>query len=999
MKKGGAIGAVAKAARSLGRRKAVSVDAAELAELRALAKFPAENPNPVLRVTGKGVVPYANDAARSLEGLLVGRGKKKAGRRLAEAARRVARSKTRLEIDFEVGERIFMLTLAPVAGESYINVFGRDVTEERRAHQRVLDLAKFPSENPNPVLRVSRTGAVLYANEAAHGVGGLLVGRSRNCMTAPLVRIARAAARSGRRKQTDFVSGARIYAFAFAPVKGEPYLNVYGRDISAEREAELALLAANESLEERVKERTARAEEAQRRLHDGIESITQGFALFDADDRLVLCNSRYRDLLYPGMQELVKPGMRFEDIVRNAIVRGLIKDAEADAEAWIAERVRRHRKPRGTQLQRRSSGLWVQITERKTQDGGIVAVYADVTELKEAEERVRDLARIPEENPGPVLRFADSGVLIYANSAAAPLLEGFGFGVGDGAPGELAHLVDAGLASGEKQEAEIDIDGRTYALLLWPVPELGRANMYGRDITERKIAEIEMLKAKEEAEVANRTKSDFLANMSHELRTPLNAIIGYSELLLEDAEDDGQDAYIPDLKKIMVAGKHLLALINDILDLSKIEAGKMDFYFETFEVRSMIDDVAATIAPLAEKNRNTVDVSCTDEVGAMHSDLTKIRQALFNLLSNACKFTEDGTITLEARREHATDGDWIRFAVADEGIGMTPAQTAKVFDAFTQADSSTTRNYGGTGLGLAITKNFCALMNGEITVDSEPGKGSTFTIRLPAVAEAPAEEAADEPAPQAVAANGARTVLVVDDDPVVRDLLSRHLSRSGYRVETASGGEQALALAREVEPDAITLDVLMPTMDGWAVLAALKDDPALAAIPVIMVTIVDDRSIGFSLGASDYLNKPVDADKLIALLRKHCPEKARRRVLIVEDDEATRDVIRRMLGDGQWEMAEAENGLVGLERLAEAVPDVILLDLMMPEMDGFEFISAIRRDDRWRDIPVIVITAKTLTAKDRERLTGSVEQLIQKGDYQLETLLANLGEMLPVAQS
>ena len=761
------------------------------------------------------------------------------------------------------------------------------------------------------------------------------------------------------------------------------------------------MLAANESLEERVKERTARAEQAQRRLHDAIESITQGFALFGADDRLVVCNSRYRDMVYSGMQALVKPGMAFEDIIRTAVARGLIQDAEADTEAWIAERARRHRKPRGTQLQRRSSGLWVQITERKTQDGGIVAVYADVTELKEAEEQVRDLALLPEENPAPVLRFTGGGDLLYANKVSAPLLDSLGFGIGDKAPESWRQMIDKGLDTGEKQEVEFEFGGRTYAQLFWPVPEHGYVNLYSRDITEAKLAEIEILRSKEEAEVANRTKSDFLANMSHELRTPLNAIIGYSELLAEDAEDDGQDAYIPDLKKIMSAGKHLLALINDILDLSKIEAGKMDFYFETFEVRSIIDDVAATITPLADKNRNAIDVRCGDEVGVMHSDLTKIRQTLFNLLSNACKFTEDGTITLEARREPGAGGDWIRFDVADDGIGMTPEQSAKVFDAFTQADASTTRNYGGTGLGLAITKNFCTLMNGDVTVDSAPGKGSTFTIRLPAVAgeitEAAAEEVAAEAAP--VAANGERTVLVVDDDPVVRDLLTRHLSRSGYRVETAAGGEQALARAREIAPDAITLDVLMPTMDGWAVLAALKDDPELAAIPVIMVTIVDDRSIGFSLGASDYLNKPVDADKLIALLRKHCPEKARRRVLIVEDDEATRDVIRRRLGDEQWEMAEAENGLEGLERLAGAIPDVILLDLMMPEMDGFEFIAALRADARWRDIPVIVITAKILTEKDRERLTGSVEQLIQKGDYQLEALLANLGEAIPVVQS
>ena len=416
--------------------------------------------------------------------------------------------------------------------------------------------------------------------------------------------------------------------------------------------------------------------------------------------------------------------------------------------------------------------------------------------------------------------------------------------------------------------------------------------------------------------------------------------------------------------------------------------------YETFDVADMIADVAATIVPLAEKNENAIDVSVGDDVGTMHSDMTKIRQSLFNLLSNACKFTHNGTIRLVASRDSNADGEWIRFDVADEGIGMTPEQVDKVFDAFTQADASTTRNYGGTGLGLAITRNFCQLMNGEINVESEQGRGSTFTVRLPAVA-VDDVEVEETPAAIAPAIEGQRRIMVVDDDPVVRDLLTRLLGRNGYRVDTVSSGEQALERARETRPDAITLDVLMPTMDGWAVLSALKDDPDLAPIPVIMVSIVDDRSIGFSLGASDYLNKPVDGDRLVALLAKYCPEPSRRRVLVVEDDEATRDVITRSLDAKIWTVSQAENGLVGLERLAEATPDVILLDLMMPEMDGFEFIAAIRGDDRWRHIPVIVVTAKSLTKADREQLAGSVEQLIEKGDYRLEALLANLGDLIP----
>jgi signal transduction histidine kinase/DNA-binding response OmpR family regulator len=525
-------------------------------------------------------------------------------------------------------------------------------------------------------------------------------------------------------------------------------------------------------------------------------------------------------------------------------------------------------------------------------------------------------------------------------------------------------------------------------------------------------ANVDLEEAAEAARQANHAKSDFLAKMSHELRTPLNAIIGYSEMLQEEAEDLGDEAYTPDLMKIQSAGKHLLALINDILDLSKIEAGRMDLYFETFEVGQMIDEVASTILPLAEKNGNRLEVKYPEDIGTMLGDLTKVRQTLFNLLSNACKFTEQGVIALEAQSERIDGVDWMEFRVADSGIGMTPEQQEKVFEAFTQADSSTTRNYGGTGLGLAITKNFARMLKGDVTVVSEPGKGSTFTVRLPAQGaepgvQTPQDGLPDEPDTIPTVPDGAKTILVVDDDPAARDLLSRHLGRGGYRVVVAANGEEAVNLAREISPDAITLDVLMPQMDGWAVLAALKEDPALEAIPVTMLSIVDDRRIGYALGASDYLTKPIDREKLLATLTRICPDKARMHVLLVEDDAPTRELLRRTLESYDRRVTEAENGLVGLQRMEEASPDLILLDLMMPEMDGFEFLSRMRQEQRWRNIPVVVLTAKTLTADDRDRLNdGYVEKLIDKSEQNLENLLANLDEMLtprrqpePVAES
>ncbi len=514
------------------------------------------------------------------------------------------------------------------------------------------------------------------------------------------------------------------------------------------------------------------------------------------------------------------------------------------------------------------------------------------------------------------------------------------------------------------------------------------------DITELKRAESALREAKVAAEAANRAKSTFLANVSHELRTPLNAIIGYSEMLMEDAEDEGLDAYYADLDKIHSSGRHLLALINDVLDLSKIEAGKMELYLESFDVSRMLDEVVTTVGPLVYKNENRLEVNIAADLGSLHSDLTKVRQSLFNLLSNAAKFTEGGTITLEAVRGRVEGSDWLTFRVRDTGIGMTSEQMDRLFQAFSQADASTGRRYGGTGLGLAITKRFCQMMGGDISVESEPGVGSVFTIRLPAAAKPEAAEVVTVEARIPEVGGGAGTVLSIDDDPIVRDMLQRFLSREGFRVVTAPGGEEGLQLARELHPDAITLDVLMPGMDGWAVLAALKADPDLAVIPVVMLTIVDDKNLGYALGASDYLTKPVDRDRLITVLHRYRTQPASSRVLVVEDEAATRDLLRRVLEGEGWIVAEAENGRVALERVAEQRPDLILLDLLMPEMDGFEFVDELRRREGWESIPVVVVTAKDLTAEDRLRLHGYVHKILQKGAYQREELLAEVRDLV-----
>jgi len=592
----------------------------------------------------------------------------------------------------------------------------------------------------------------------------------------------------------------------------------------------------------------------------------------------------------------------------------------------------------------------------------------------------------------------------------------------------------AELASHNQAEFIIEYGSNKSQVLLMNLSYMGPTSqapilISGHDISRysNKISEIEanisniestldeknhdLALARDRAMAANRAKSGFLANMSHELRTPLNAIIGYSEIMLEDVEEDQNGQWHADLSRIKNAGQHLLTLINDILDLSKIEAGKMGLNLEYFRVDTMIREVIETIEPMSLKNNTEIILHENDDIGVMLSDITKVRQILFNLISNGIKFSENGKVTIDCRRTNVENKEHVKIKVSDTGIGMSPEDLEKLFEEFFQVDNSNAKKWSGTGLGLVISQRFCQMMGGEIGVDSELGTGSTFTVTIPInTAKIRFQDSPDgfivgpKIDPRLVRFAGKTEdierrdkisrVLVIDDDPDVRDLMERYLSREGFEVMSASSGQDGITRIKEFDPDVITLDVLMPVMDGWSVLSELKNNPETSNIPVIMLSMLDELDMSFALGASDYLLKPIKRDVLVDTVLKHIRDKDNASVLVVDDLENNRNMISRTLTSQDINVSLANNGVQALESLEKSIPDLILLDLMMPEMDGFKFSEIVKKDNRFKEIPIVVLTARELTEDDIARLNGKVERIYGKNETDFESLLMDIQKMV-----
>jgi signal transduction histidine kinase/DNA-binding response OmpR family regulator len=515
---------------------------------------------------------------------------------------------------------------------------------------------------------------------------------------------------------------------------------------------------------------------------------------------------------------------------------------------------------------------------------------------------------------------------------------------------------------------------------------MGVADLTEKRLHIRQLAQ-ELADANLRIQEANKLKSQFLANMSHELRTPMNSIIGFSEILKERLAGKIEPKHLGFLEHIHSSGTHLLGIINDVLDLSKVEAGKMDVYPEYFPVAPTVEGVCQLMRGMTRTSPRFV-VDIPQRLPQIEADLAKFKQVLFNLLSNAVKFSPpDQPITIRAA---VADGT-LTVSVRDEGVGIARSQHAVIFEEFRQVDGSARREFGGTGLGLALVKKFVELQGGKVWVESEPGKGSTFTFTMPV-----RSRAAVISRPMEIVPPRAERVLVVEDDPNAYELIASALGSAGYLPVRARHGDEALRIARDIQPVAVTLDLVLPGMDGWDLLKKLKADPGTRDLPVVIISVVDSRDLGLALGADDYFIKPVDRDRLLERLRQITKGRGSgepRRLLVIDDDAAVHSMLAEDFSPHGFTIDAAASGEEGLRAAAERKPDVIILDLMMPGMNGFDVAGSLKEDPRTANIPIVVLTSKELTNEDRAVLQNRVSMFVRKGPPGREQLVREIRRM------
>jgi two-component system sensor histidine kinase/response regulator len=641
----------------------------------------------------------------------------------------------------------------------------------------------------------------------------------------------------------------------------------------------------------------------------------------------------------------------------------------------------------------------------------------DITERKRAEEATQRLAAIVESSDDAITSKSLDGIVLSWNAGAervygyraeemigksvTPLLD-------PNRPGEEADIL-ARIRSGNRVEhyetVRIRRDGRRINISLSVSPlrdgtgEVVGASVIARDITQRKQAEEELIRTKEAAEAANRAKSDFLANMSHELRTPLNSVIGFSNVLRKNKAGNLREQDLGYLERIHSNGTHLLGLINAILDLSKIEAGKMELEIAPVSVESVVVETLDQLKGAVRGKDVELRAAVPEGVAPIETDAGKLKQVLINLVGNAIKFTEKGSVTVSVTADPET-GRPARIDVRDTGIGIPPERLSAIFEAFEQAERGTARRFGGTGLGLAISRSLSELMGYRLKVESTVGEGSTFsivlapdgpTIRIPGdgdAARAIMVPAIAAPGPAVPPGEGSadvrgKLVLVIDDETDSRMLLTHHLEEFGCQTITASTGEQGLRMAREFRPDLITLDLLLPGMTGWEILRALKADPELCEIPVVIVSIVAEENRGSVLGAVDLIEKPIERSELLAVLQRHLRPETPGRVLIVDDEADARDLLATYLREEAVEIRAAVNGKEALRVLEDFSPDLIVLDLLMPELDGIGLLQILQGSPAYRHIPVVVVTAKELSREEIRSLSHEALAVLSK-DAELE---------------